>query len=130
MKPKIEIRTLNSNVGMVTDGWELNACDADDYASPRATALYKALGVSPDDKEYMLASRPDGRWALFGILCAGHKFAMETTSVVHKTLSLTPDVAARLDADGVNKSELVERLLREHYNMPLRPTFASKKRPA
>ena len=48
------------------------------------------------------------------------------SSIVHKTLSLTPELAERLDADratGTNISALVERLLRTHYQMPPRPAL-------
>jgi hypothetical protein len=44
------------------------------------------------------------------------------SSIVHKTLSLTPEVAQRLAAEA-NASALVERLLRAHYGMPPRPTL-------
>lgn len=37
--------------------------------------------------------------------------------------SLTQEVLARLDAEGVNKSALVERLLREHFGMAPRPAL-------
>lgn len=126
---KIEIRTFSSKPELEIEGWDPNVCSADDYASPRATALYNALGVSTKDEEYALAARPDGRWGLFGMSVAGHKFAVETTSVVHKTLSLTPEIAVLL-AREPNASALVEQLLREHYGMSARPTFSKKRRAA
>jgi len=47
------------------------------YTSPRATALFAALGVSPDEESYVLGALPGGRWALHGPLVEGNQFVVE-----------------------------------------------------
>lgn len=43
--------------------------------------------------------------------------------VVKAGFSLTQEVLLRLDAEGGNKSALVEQLLREHFGMAPRPAL-------
>lgn len=74
---KIEIRKFSTMPALATEGWDPNACSGDDYETPRALALYEALGVSVRDEEYALAQHTDGRWALFGLTVDGHRFAVE-----------------------------------------------------
>ena len=73
----IEIRTFSTMPEIAMEGWDPNACDGADCETPRARALYDALGVSPRDDEYALARNTDGRWGLFGMQVTGHKFAVE-----------------------------------------------------
>jgi hypothetical protein len=63
--------------GGVLYGFDPDAIDSPDYDSARGLALYEALGVSPDDDEYVLGELHDGRWALVGLTVEGHSFAVE-----------------------------------------------------
>lgn len=65
--------------GGAVEGFNPDAVDGDDYATPRARALFDALGASPDDDEYLLGELPDGRWAVVGLTVEGHPFAVEET---------------------------------------------------
>lgn len=78
---KIEIHEFFTMPDLATEGWNPNACGAD-YETPRAAALYEALGVSKNDNEYALAQHTDGRWALFGLTVSGHRYAVETARSV------------------------------------------------
>jgi len=62
----------------IAPNWDPNPLGCDDYASKRALALYKALGVSVDDHEFALCQASDGRWALIGLSVEGHRYAVET----------------------------------------------------
>lgn len=78
MATKIQIREFSTMPELASEGWNPNACDANDYASQRAHALYDALGVDLRDDEYALAMHTDGRMGLFGLTVVGHEFAVET----------------------------------------------------
>lgn len=77
---RIEIRMFSTMPELATEGWDPNACSASDYATPRASALYEALGVSRDDEQYALAEHADGRWALIGLTVTGCRYAVEVSS--------------------------------------------------
>ena len=77
MKRTIQIFEFSTMPELATEGWNPNACDGADYNTPRADALYAALGVSKSDDEYSLARHTDGRWALFGLTVSGHRYAAE-----------------------------------------------------
>src|SRR5690606_1611525 len=67
---------------LALEEWEFESLDARDYDSPRALALYSALGADPTDYEYSLARhRSEDRWALFGMTVEGHPFAIEVLCV-------------------------------------------------
>jgi len=59
-------------------GADPNTVGMNDYTSPRAQALYQALGADQVDEEYQIAELPDGRWALIGLTGDGQAFAIET----------------------------------------------------
>lgn len=73
----IQIFTFSTMPEIALDGWNPNACSGDDYQTPRAAALYEALGVPASDEEYALSEHTDGRWALIGLTTSGHRFAAE-----------------------------------------------------
>lgn len=77
MNTKIQIREFSTMPLIALEGWNPNACSGSDYDTPRADALYAALGVSKSDEGYALAQHTDGRWALFGLTATGHRFAIE-----------------------------------------------------
>lgn len=81
----IEINEFSTMPELATAGWDPNACDASDYGTARAAALYEALGASPRDEEYALARHADGRLALIGLTVEGHKWASEKTAPVAPT---------------------------------------------
>mgnify|MGYP000983819824 CR=1 FL=1 len=64
---KIEVADAPDWSDLADAGWDTNACTFADYQSPRAAALFAALGLSLDDKAYALARHADGRWALFQV---------------------------------------------------------------
>lgn len=68
--------------GQATDGWDPNGCSGSDYETPRALALFEAVGAETDDEEYTLCLAQDGtgRWALFGLAVEGHVYAVENVS--------------------------------------------------
>lgn len=72
---KITVYEFGNTPSLALEGWDFESPDAD-YSSPRALALYEALGADPRDEEYVLAVK-DGRWGLFGYTCEGHPFAVE-----------------------------------------------------
>lgn len=74
------IYQFGSNPRLALEGWDADALSGDDYSSPRALALYDALGANPSDEEYVLAQHIDGRWGLFGLSVEGHCFAVEATA--------------------------------------------------
>lgn len=47
---QIEIKVFSTKPEVATEGWDPGACDASDYQSDRAKALYDALGVSVNDE--------------------------------------------------------------------------------
>jgi len=73
----VAVREFSTMPELALEGWDPNGCDGDDYQSPRADALYAALGVDRGDEDYALAAHPDGRWALIGLQVTGHQFAVE-----------------------------------------------------
>lgn len=88
----IEIRTFSTMTDLAGE-WNPNTCDAADYETPRARALYEALGVDAGDMEYALAKSADGRLALIGLTSAGHRYAVE---VAGPTIDLWEDNAGGL----------------------------------
>lgn len=75
---KIVVYRFSTAPHLVMKYWDFESLDARDYESPRALALYSALGVDPRDYEYSLARhRSADRLALFGLICEGHTFAVE-----------------------------------------------------
>jgi hypothetical protein len=74
---QIAIREFSTMPALALEGWDPNRVGGEQYDTPRARALYDALGVSPDDDEYCLSQHSDGRWALIGMTVSGHRFAVE-----------------------------------------------------
>ena len=74
----IKVLTFSTMPALATEGWDPNKCSGSDYETPRADALYAALGVSKTDEEYALSQHADGRWALFGLTVEGHQYAVES----------------------------------------------------
>lgn len=72
---KITVYKFGNTPSLALEGWDFESPDVD-YSSPRALALYRALGADPMDYEYSLAVK-DGRWGLFGMTVEGHSFAVE-----------------------------------------------------
>ena len=93
---KIEIREFPTMPQLALEGWDPNGCSGDDYGTPRAAALYEALGISQNDEEYALARHADGRWALIGLTVEGHQFAIE---VPEEVADLIPAVV-KVDEQG------------------------------
>jgi hypothetical protein len=77
-KREIKVMTFSTMPELALEGWDPNACDAADYATPRAKALYSALDVSESDETYALAASADGRWALIGLTVTAHQYAVES----------------------------------------------------
>jgi hypothetical protein len=77
MTTKITRYEFGSDPDFALSGWDPDAIGAEGYDTPRARALYKALGANPSDEEYSLAKHLDGRWGLFGMSVEGHSFATE-----------------------------------------------------
>lgn len=78
MATTITTYRYGTNPQAALEGWDPDALGGDDYDSPRASALYEALGADPSDEEYTLALHVDsGRWGLFGLSVEGHSFAVE-----------------------------------------------------
>ena len=88
----IEIHEFSTMPELATAGWDPNACDASDYGTARAAALYDALGVSPRDEEYALARHADGRLALIGLTVEGHKWASEKAAPTHRIVLVSNHV--------------------------------------
>lgn len=60
------------------ENWDPEVLDAAAYESPRAKALYAALGVDNDDWEYVLVKhRSEDRWGLVGPTGENMSFAVE-----------------------------------------------------
>lgn len=63
---------------LVMKYWDPEVLDARAYETSRAKALYAALESDPSDEEYTLYHHTsEDRWALFGLICEGHTFAVE-----------------------------------------------------
>jgi len=58
-------------------GFDPDVVSGEDYENVDARALFEALGASPEDEDFILGELPDGRWAVVGLMVAGHKFAVE-----------------------------------------------------
>src|SRR5690606_21651379 len=84
------------------EGWDQDALGGDDYDSPRAAALYEALGADPSDEEYVLALHVDsGRWGLFGLSVEGHSFATEEPAA-----TITDEQIERLEQEAGEAGDL------------------------
>lgn len=114
----IEIRTFSTMTDLAGE-WNPNACDASDYETPRARALYEALGVDASDMEYALAKSADGLLALICLTCEGHRYAVE---VAGPTIDLWEDNSGGLaivdrasgrGARGFERGQNVARLRAE-----------------
>lgn len=103
MTTTIQILTFSTMPELALEGWDPNACDAADYETRRAAALYEALGVDPKDDEYALAQHTDGRWALIGLTASGHRYAVE---VPNADIALTPAETADIEAQALAAAEL------------------------
>lgn len=77
MTTQVAVYEFSTVPSLALEGWDFESLDARDYDSPRAEALFRALGADPRDEEYTLALHRDGRWGLFGLICEGHTFAVE-----------------------------------------------------
>jgi hypothetical protein len=66
----------------VSEEWNPNAIGTDAYDTPRAAALYEALGASKDDADYSLCSNSKGLWALIGTTQSGDRYAVESEEKV------------------------------------------------
>lgn len=89
---KIVVRTYED--GTEIQGWDPNQLGTDDYDSPRAAALYAALGSpGPVDEELVLAEAQDGsgRWALLGLSIRGHEYAVEEEEYEYEYPSALPE---------------------------------------
>jgi hypothetical protein len=76
----VRVYEIGPDPGATLEGWRFDALGPDDYKSPRAGRLYRALGPPHDPdacSEEVLAECDDGRWALFGLTVTGHPYACE-----------------------------------------------------
>ena len=96
----IQILTFSTMPALALEGWNPNACSGEDYQTPRAAALYSALGVKASDEEYALAASDDGRWALIGLTTSGHRYAAEVDVEIEEE-QLTPADTAEIERKAI-----------------------------
>lgn len=100
MEKKVIVYEFGNSPQSALEDWDFDALSGEDYSSPRALALYSALGADPRDYEYSLARhRYDDRLGLFGFIIEGHTFAVERAYKC-ALCGDSADFSAELGSDG------------------------------